>query len=127
MDHNEHLLLKIQQYLQGQLQPGEMHQLEREALDDPMLQDAIDGYRQAKLVDHRQLSLLQQRLENRIAGQLAEKTAFYFGWQRLAVAATAGLLFFIACILLWMVINHHQHKQAQPQKKVDVELTPAPH
>lgn len=125
MDHND-TLLKIQQYLGGQLSPKEMHQLEREALDDPFLQDALDGYHEVSRINKVQLSLLQQRLEQRIAEQQEEKTAFYFGWQRLAIAATAGLLFILACILLWMIVNRQQHPQAPASKKVDVELTPAP-
>lgn len=120
-------LLRIQQYLQGQLSPQEMNRLEREALEDPLLQDAIDGFRHAEKLDNRQLSLLQQRLEQRIAGRQEEKTVFYFGWQRLSIAATAGLLFILACILLWMIVNWQQKRhQAPTHKKVDVELAPAP-
>lgn len=126
MDYS-YTLLRIQQYLNGQLSPGEMYQLEREALDDPFLQDAIDGFRQTAHVDEHQLSLLQQRLETRIAAQQEDKVAFYFGWQRLSVAATAGLLFILACILLWMIIGrHHSRQQPADHKKVEVELTPQP-
>jgi hypothetical protein len=35
----------ILRYLQGEMTVKEMHQLERAALDDPFLEDAIDGYR----------------------------------------------------------------------------------
>ncbi len=34
----------IQRYLQGEMSPSEMHELERSALDDPFLADAIEGY-----------------------------------------------------------------------------------
>jgi len=37
----------IQRYLKGEMSNGDMHRLEMEALNDPFLQDAIDGLRQA--------------------------------------------------------------------------------
>jgi len=97
-----------------------MYDLEREALDDPLLQDAIDGYRLQKHVSHRQLSLLQQRLADRIAGQARERNAFYFGWQRLGVAATACVLMVLVLVLLWM---RHQPVPKVTEKEVHVELT----
>jgi hypothetical protein len=38
----------IQKYLAGTLSPEEMHDLEKAALDDPFLQDALDGITQTK-------------------------------------------------------------------------------
>ncbi|WP_090607139.1 hypothetical protein [Parapedobacter koreensis] len=116
-------IIRIQQYLNGELGKDEMYQLEREALDDPLLQDAIDGYRMQKEVSHRQLSLLQQRLAARIAGQANERNAFYFGWQRLAIAATACVLMVLVLVLLWMRNYHMQPKATE--KEVKVELAPS--
>jgi len=98
-----------------------MYELEREALDDPLLQDAIDGYRLQQHVSHRQLSLLQQRLASRIAGQAKERDAFFFGWQRLGVAATACVLMVLVLVLLWM--RHQPAQQRAGEKEVHVELT----
>lgn len=119
MNDNYHII-RIQQYLNGELGGEEMHQLEREALDDPLLQDAIDGYRTRQEVSHRRLSLLQQRLADRIAGQARERNAFYFGWQRLAVAATACVLMVVVLVLLW--IRSQPLRPAATEKEVQVEL-----
>ncbi|MGV3764419.1 hypothetical protein [Parapedobacter sp.] len=120
MDNSYHIL-RIQRYLNGELSKDEMYELEREALDDPLLQDAIDGYRLQKEVSHRQLSLLQQRLADRIAGQAKERNAFFFGWQRLSVAATACVLMVLVLVLLWM--RHQPAQQSSAEKEVLVELT----
>lgn len=77
-----------------------MYALEREALDDPFLQDAIDGYKLQEGVDAKQLSLLQQRLTTRIAEQSIGKSRRFYGWQRLAIGATAAVMFVAVCTLL---------------------------
>ncbi|MGK6349810.1 hypothetical protein [Parapedobacter sp. DT-150] len=120
--NNHYHIIRIQQYLNGELGRDEMYQLEREALDDPLLQDAIDGYRMQQEVSHRQLSLLQQRLAARIAGQAKERNAFYFGWQRLAVAATACVMMVLVLVLLWM--RNYPERQQTGEKEVQVELAP---
>ncbi|MEC3878232.1 hypothetical protein [Parapedobacter sp. 10938] len=120
MDNSYHIV-RIQRYLNGELSRDEMYELEREALDDPLLQDAIDGYRMQKEVSHRQLSLLQQRLADRIAGQAKERNAFFFGWQRLGVAATACVLMVLVLVLLWM--RNQPTQQPSAGKEVQVELT----
>lgn len=117
--NSSYQIVRIQRYLNGELNRDEMYELEREALDDPLLQDAIDGYRMQKNVSHRQLSLLQQRLANRIAGQARERDAFFFGWQRLGVAATACVLMVLVLVLLWM---RNQPAQQPAEKEVRVEL-----
>ncbi len=118
--NNSYHIVRIQRYLNGELNSDEMYELEREALDDPLLQDAIDGYRLQKAVSHRQLSLLQQRLADRIEGQAKERNAFFFGWQRLSVAATACVLMVLVLVLLWM---RHQPTPPAAEKEVHVELT----
>ncbi|MBK1439337.1 hypothetical protein JHJ32_05000 [Parapedobacter sp. ISTM3] len=120
--NNNYNIIRIQQYLNGELSSDEMYRLEREALDDPLLQDAIDGYRMQKEVSHRQLSLLQQRLAARIAQQAKERSTFYFSWQRLAIAATACVLMVLVLVLLWMRNQSLQPKTTE--KEVEVALAP---
>ncbi|MDF3077161.1 MAG: hypothetical protein K0S09_1050 [Sphingobacteriaceae bacterium] len=111
----------IQQYLDGQLDPKQMHELEKHALEDPFLADALEGFANIhNPVSH--LSILQRQLEERIAIKHENKNLFNFTWQRLSVAATAGLMFIAACILFWMN-SHKRDVPAQPgTKRVDVEL-----
>ncbi len=120
MNDNYHII-RIQQYLNGTLSREEMHQMEREALEDPLLNDAIEGYRLQNKVDHGRLSLLQQRLAARIEGQQQERHTFYFGWQRLGVAATACVLMVLVLVLLWM--RSHTTHTTPTEKEVVVELT----
>src|SRR5690606_36208837 len=117
--NSSYQIVRIQRYLKGELSRDEMYELEREALNDPLLQDAIDGYRLQKDVSHRQLSLLQQRLADRIEGQAKERNAFFFGWQRLGVAATACVLMVLVLVLLWM---RNQPVPQAGEKEVLVEL-----
>lgn len=42
---NNYQLSRIQNYISGLMNKEEMFQLEKEALEDPFLQDAIEGYR----------------------------------------------------------------------------------
>src|SRR5690606_20122474 len=119
--NNSYSIIRIQRYLNGELSREEMYELEREALDDPLLQDAIDGYRLQQHVSHRQLSLLQQRLASRIAGQAKERNAFFFGWQRLGVASTACVFMLLVLVLLWM--RHPPARQQAADSEVQVELT----
>ena len=103
-------IIVIQQYLEGRLSPKQMYDLERAAMDDAMLQDALDGYTLVNDVNHKQLSLLQQRLSARIEAQHAEKNTFYFTGQRLAVASIAGVMLIVLCILIWMMNTRQGQK-----------------
>ena len=46
---NHYSLADIEQYLQGKLSPAEMHELEKAAVQDPFLADAIEGYQSTDL------------------------------------------------------------------------------
>lgn len=43
-EHIYYTLQDIERYLNGSMTPQEMHELEKAALTDPLLADAIDGY-----------------------------------------------------------------------------------
>lgn len=118
--NNNYNIIRIQQYLNGALSREEMYQLEREALEDPLLNDALEGYRLRNDIDHGRLSLLQQRLATRIESQQKERHTFYFSSQRLAVAATACVLMVLVLVLLWM--RNGIDRPAATQKEVAVEL-----
>jgi len=115
---NNYQLSRIHNYIHGLMSKEEMFQLEREALEDPFLQDAIDGYRLQNGVDARQLSLLQQRLNRRVEDTVATRHAQYFTWQRLAIGATAGVLFVTLLALLYF-----RHFSSKAERTTDVELS----
>jgi hypothetical protein len=62
--HKKHYTLTdIEQYLQGKLSPASMHELEKAALQDPFLADAIEGYTTADLRQAKEdLALVHQQL-----------------------------------------------------------------
>ena len=41
----------IEKYWKGKLIPGEMNTMEKAAMDDPFLADALEGYKNASLAD----------------------------------------------------------------------------
>ncbi len=111
----------IQQYLEGKLDPERMHQLEKQALDDPFLWEALEGFSSAS-DPGRDLSILQRQLHERIVHLQENKKVFDLTWQRLSVAAAAAVLFITAGILFWM--NSPKSPEiASGQKKVEVQLT----
>ena len=44
--HINYTFEDIQRYLQGKMSAAEMHEIEKAALQDPFLSDAIEGYRE---------------------------------------------------------------------------------
>ncbi len=112
--------IAIKHYLEGKLSPRESHELEKRALDDPFLADAIEGFRISKIPADSELSILQRRLEQHIASQQEKKSMLNFSWQRLSIAAAAGLLFITAGILFWM--NQFQHTKKQADQGVEVSI-----
>ena len=96
--------LMINAYLEGRLNHKEMHRLEKQALNDPFLWEALEGYEYTS-DSGIQLSILQRQLQERIVHLQENKKVFDFTWQRLSVAASASVLFITAGILFWMNIN----------------------
>jgi len=116
---NNHQLSRIHNYVHGLMGREEMHALEREALDDPFLQDAIDGYRMLNGVDAKSLSLLQRRLARRVAEQARLKDRHFFDWQRLSVGLVAAVMFVSACTLIFL---HRMSHRPSTEKLTEVEL-----
>ena len=54
-------IAQIKKYTSGQLDARAMHQLEREALDDPFLADALEGYQTSDLKQEVNLTELNDR------------------------------------------------------------------
>lgn len=111
-DHKEHIIhysaADIQRYVQGKLSAREMHAMEKAALDDPFLADAIEGMQQA-LADHDealvtgQLQQLQQQFQTRTAGTgkvVAFKPFRY--WQ----AVAAAVVVIISGVWIYSLVNN---------------------
>ncbi len=108
----------IRAYLEGKLDHEEMHRLEKQALNDPFLWEALEGYTHTSNPGT-ELSILQRQLHERIVHLQENKKVFDFTWQRLSVAASASVLFITAGILFWMNVNR---SGALTEKQVQVAL-----
>jgi hypothetical protein len=92
---NNHIIYSaedIQRYWNGQLTPQEMHAMEKAALDDPFLADAMEGFGQA-LEEHdekmvtAQLASIHQHLQARGAQAASTAPVRSFRWWQAAAAA----------------------------------------
>ena len=94
-DANNHItysLADIQRYLQGGMSAKEMHDLERAALEDPFLADALEGYSEADMQQAQQHlaqieTAVRQQHESKVVALPPLKK--YRSWQ---VAASIILL-----------------------------------
>ena len=66
MSVNRPDISQIEKYLNGELDARAMHELERQALDDPFLADALEGYAQKPVPSVAHLKDLSGRLQQRI-------------------------------------------------------------
>lgn len=112
---NNYQLTRIHNYVMGLMSKEEMYEIEREALNDPFLQDAIDGYRLQRGVDSHQLSILQQRLAKKIATKADDKKRRFYSWHRLTIGMAAAVLFLVASslILFKYMVNHTHEKNTE--------------
>jgi hypothetical protein len=90
----------IEKYHKGQLSANEMHALEKAALDDPFLADALEGYAISGVNTNADIGELQNRLANRIEEEnkvvLIAAGKKSFSWWKVAamivLIAGAGLI-----------------------------------
>jgi len=101
-----------------------MHELEKKALEDPFLADALEGYTYTSHPLQKNLSILQHQLEERIARQQENKNRFMVSWQRLSIAVAAAVIFVLAGVLFWMKMTLSTKPAAQ-DKWAETVLTPA--
>ncbi len=123
MKNNSPDNITIQRYLRGELDKTRMHELEKQALNDPFLAEAMEGYSQVKS-DSAGLSILQRQLHERISHLQENKKVFDLSWQRLSVATAAAVLFISAGILFWMNSQIAPKQSTQNEKRVDVSIVP---
>ena len=98
-NHINYTLADIRQYLQGGMSAREMHDLERAALEDPFLADALEGYSEADMQQAEQYlaqietAIRQPQQQSKVVALPSLKK--YRNWQ---VAASIILLICIAGI-----------------------------
>lgn len=114
----------LEDYLDGKLDARTMNRVEREALEDPFVAEALAGLSQSPKRSLQSLSLLQKQLQERVAEQQHTKKTSVMTWQRLSIAATAAVLFVSVSIVYWMKENNNRRELAKQGKEVEVNLKP---
>ncbi len=123
--YKKYAVSDIEKYHKGLLSPKEMHDLEKAALDDPFLADALEGYGISSANPAKDISDLKKKLEERISGAkvipiATERTSFQWWKVAAAVVIIGGLSFFT---FKFFNKNNDDGSVAQLEKK---ELKPAP-
>ena len=119
MNQSKHYTAEeIERYHSGQLSAAEMHALEKAALDDPFLADALEGYRQTTTASN-DLSQLQQKLELRIGKDRKRRGLFLMntGWMRVAA------LFILFAGGGWLVFQLVSGNNAGPKTEIATNQT----
>ncbi|MFT4023029.1 MAG: carboxypeptidase-like regulatory domain-containing protein [Flavihumibacter sp.] len=101
-DHTNYSAADIEAYWQGRLNARTMHAMEKAALDDPFLADAMEGYRlqweSEKESAAYHLNDLATRLETRISGKQRKNR---IAWWKPAVAASVLVIAGTYAWLYW--------------------------
>jgi TonB family protein len=117
----------LEDYLDGKLDSKAMHRIEREALEDPFVAQALAGLSESPRRGVQTVSLLQKQLYERIAEQQVVKKESVFTWQRLSVAAAAAVMFISVSIVFFMRDKEARDRIAKTQpKRVEVNIAPLP-
>lgn len=114
----------LEDYLDGKLDAKTMNRVEREALEDPFVAEALAGLSMSPKRSLESLSLLQKQLHERVAEHHSTKKATVITWQRLSIAATAAVIFISVGIIFWMKQVNYQEMASKQPKKIDVNIAP---
>jgi TonB family protein len=85
----------IQRYLRGSMSKAEMHNLEKAALDDAFLAEALEGYRSSGVQIDNDIDALNARLSKKMAAPAR------VGWLTIAAAAALVISLSLAAWLLY--------------------------
>ena len=109
MKQNNYTAKDIERYHSGQLSSAEMHALEKAALDDLFLADALEGYQHTQTATG-DLTSLQQKLHARIQNEDKRKI-FFVGNNWMKIAA----LFILFAGGGWLVFQTFSGDDKQPE------------
>ena len=113
----------LEDYLDGKLDAKTMNRVEREALEDPFVAEALAGLSASPKRALASISLLQRQLAERIDQQKSIKKQSVITWQRLSIGSAAAVLFITVGIVYWMKQANYD-RALNSSKKVEVVLAP---
>lgn len=109
----------LEDYLDGKLDAKGMHFVERQALEDPFVAEALEGLRQSPKRKEN-ISILQKQLYQRIASQPTKRKMWGITTQRLSIAATATVAFIAVSILFFMRETNRKNAEIAQRKSKGV-------
>ena len=115
--HSNYTFEEIQRYLQGKMSAAEMHEIEKAALQDAFLADAIEGYRDVPS------AIVQQHLNEinaalSVENKTSKVVSFNHKTQWLRIAAIIILLAGVGVIgTYFFKASNNQHQIAQVKKE----------
>lgn len=116
----------LEDYLDGKLDARAMHKIEKQALEDPFVAQALAGLSESPKRARGSVSLLQKQLYERISQQQVQKKKTVLTWQRLSVGAAAAVMFITVSILFFMREKENREQLAKGhEKKVEVNMAPS--
>jgi len=101
-------IFQIRKYLNGELDAKAMHRLERRALDDPFIMDAIEGYASVKGDQQAHLDDLAGRLQQRVEKKQSRIIPLRF------ISIAASILIICSAGVWWL---YREHEPAVLNKK----------
>lgn len=105
----------LEDYLDGKLDAKGMHFIERQALDDPFVAEALEGLRQSPK-RKQTLSILQKQLYDRVSQKPVKRKMWGITTQRLSIAATATVAFIAVSILFFMRETNRKNAEIASRK-----------
>lgn len=118
-NHIHYTAADIEKYWKGQLSASEQHAMEKAALDDPFLADALEGYEKGHGMMMADNQALRQRLQQRV-DQTKKTRVISINWK---VAASVILLAGAG----WLYFSHSDTtKNKEVAKASEPAIVPAP-
>jgi len=118
----------LEDYLDGKLDAKAMHFVERQALEDPFVAEALEGLKHSPK-RKQTLSILQKQLHDRVAQKPVKRKLWGITTQRLSIAATATVAFIAVSILFFMRETNRRNAEIAARKAdgviVNLDTTPA--
>ncbi|MDQ0636616.1 hypothetical protein QF042_000181 [Pedobacter sp. W3I1] len=106
----------LEDYLNGKLDVKAMHFVERQALEDPFVAEALEGLKQSPK-RKQTLSILQKQLYDRVSEKPVKRKLWGITTQRLSIAATATVAFIAVSILFFMRETNRRNAELAAHKQ----------
>ncbi|MEP6727390.1 MAG: hypothetical protein ABJC98_16345, partial [Bacteroidota bacterium] len=110
-NHINYSAADIEKYWKGQLSAAEQHAMEKSALEDPFLADAMEGYEEKALAPQPVIIPDNDELKKRLAERIAKKeevAVIKFPWWKVA----AVLIVFAGAGWIYISVNNKAKNQS---------------